>query len=297
MGEHVSKLVGHAVVCLVGAAALLSQPATAIDLNGSVSLGGISAGLGAKVDRNGISAGATAEAGSISAGGKAGVSSGGISAGANAAAGPVSAGTQASVSGSGISAGANAAAGPVSTGAQASVSGGGVKAGGELGLDGETSAGIGVTTENPGAPPSAAPVPAPLASSADSQLGLPGELVPRLPCGPAGNISCSASRPGDRELAEYAPRFAEAITVVSLQPTAPIEVIAACREGIIQAALPFNPVRVDAVSAGGLRTSEDGGQVAPLVVRIVYDRAGGYETREAEVSCRVDDTGAVVSLA
>jgi hypothetical protein len=42
---------------------------------------------------------------------------------------------------------------------------------------------------------------------------------------------------------------------------------------------------------------DGGGVVVPLLVRIVYDRVGGYERREANVACHVDGNGAVASLA
>ena len=89
----------------------------------------------------------------------------------------------------------------------------------------------------------------------------------------------------------------QAVAALAVQQGAPRAILTACREGIIQAALAFDPVRVDAVSAGDIRATENGGRIAPLVVRIVYDRQGGYETREAEVACHLDAAGAVVSLA
>jgi hypothetical protein len=77
---------------------------------------------------------------------------------------------------------------------------------------------------------------------------------------------------------------------------APQATVAACRNGIIRGATPYSPVRVDAVSIGDVRQVRGGGQLAPLFVRIIYDRQGGYETREAQVSCQLDANGRVVAL-
>jgi hypothetical protein len=78
--------------------------------------------------------------------------------------------------------------------------------------------------------------------------------------------------------------------------TAPGAIVVACRHGIIQAATPYRPVRVDAVSVGAVRQVSGGGQLAPLFVRITYDRQVGYETREAQVSCQLDPNGKVLAL-
>ena len=76
----------------------------------------------------------------------------------------------------------------------------------------------------------------------------------------------------------------------------PVGAVAACRNGIIRGAKPHDPVRIDAVSAGNVQRIKGGGQIAPLVVRIVYDRQGGYEIREAKVNCQLNAKGAVVAL-
>ena len=76
----------------------------------------------------------------------------------------------------------------------------------------------------------------------------------------------------------------------------PVGTVAACRNGIIEGAMPYDPVRIDAVSAGNVQRIEGGGEIAPLMVRIVYDRQGGYEIREAKVNCQLSAQGAVVAL-
>lgn len=76
----------------------------------------------------------------------------------------------------------------------------------------------------------------------------------------------------------------------------PVGTVQACRSGIIQGAMPYDPVRIDAVSAGNVQRMKGGGEIAPLVVRIVYDRQGGYEIREAKVNCQLNAEGRVVAL-
>ena len=50
------------------------------------------------------------------------------------------------------------------------------------------------------------------------------------------------------------------------------------------------------MGAGNVRDTKDGGKVAPLSVRIVYDRQGGLETREAKVACQVSASGSVIGV-
>ena len=73
-------------------------------------------------------------------------------------------------------------------------------------------------------------------------------------------------------------------------------VVAACRNGIARAALAYNPLKVDAFGAGQLQKLKDGGHVARLMVRIVYDTEGGNEIREATVNCQLSAEGTVVAI-
>jgi enoyl-[acyl-carrier-protein] reductase (NADH) len=96
-------------------------------------------------------------------------------------------------------------------------------------------------------------------------------------------------------IAARTPRYNQAQQALASIDAAPVAMVTACRNGIVEAAIPHGAVRVDAVSAGSIRTSADG-QIAPLVVRIVYDRQGGYEIREAKVNCALDPAGAVTAV-
>lgn len=77
----------------------------------------------------------------------------------------------------------------------------------------------------------------------------------------------------------------------------PDQIVAACRDTIVAGAMPHDPVSVEAVTAGKVGRHGKSGLVAPLFVRIVYARQGGYEVRQASVKCRLDAQGTVASLA
>jgi len=76
----------------------------------------------------------------------------------------------------------------------------------------------------------------------------------------------------------------------------PVQVVRTCRTSIVNAALPYGAVRVDAVSAGRPNHTLDGGLVAPIEVRVVYARASARQMRQSRVACRLDATGVVVAL-
>ena len=69
-----------------------------------------------------------------------------------------------------------------------------------------------------------------------------------------------------------------------------------CRAAIVAAALPYGVVRVDAASAGPIQSAR-GGFAAPVEFRIVYNRRGGLETRQATINCRMNTAGRVVAAA
>ena len=70
----------------------------------------------------------------------------------------------------------------------------------------------------------------------------------------------------------------------------------ACQDGIAEWAAEYQAVRVETVSTGFVQKIPSGGFVAPLHVRIVYARKGGYETREAEVNCTSSASGAIIAV-
>ncbi len=78
--------------------------------------------------------------------------------------------------------------------------------------------------------------------------------------------------------------------------TVPEGMLVACQNGIVEWASQYDAVRIDTVSTGRAEVVADGGLATPLHVRIIYARKGGYETREADVKCNVNESGAVVSM-
>ena len=76
----------------------------------------------------------------------------------------------------------------------------------------------------------------------------------------------------------------------------PQQVVQDCRAAIVAAAIPYGVMRVDAASAGPMRSAR-GGFAAPVSFRIVYNRQGGLETRQATINCRLNTAGRVVAAA
>jgi hypothetical protein len=118
------------------------------------------------------------------------------------------------------------------------------------------------------------------------------EAARRNPCGPrytalfAGVGQVSGTR---EDLARFG-------TPLRGRGGTPQQVVHSCREAIVAAALPYGVVRVDAASAGPMR-SGSGGYAAPVEFRIVYNRQGGLETRQATINCRMNMAGRVISAA
>ena len=76
----------------------------------------------------------------------------------------------------------------------------------------------------------------------------------------------------------------------------PEQTLLACQNEIAEWAEPHDPVRIETVRSGHGRRQLNGDVVTPLNVRIVYDRQGGLETRQAQIDCTVNDDGAVVAV-
>ena len=74
------------------------------------------------------------------------------------------------------------------------------------------------------------------------------------------------------------------------------QIVRVCRTSIVTAALPYGAVRVDAAGAGRTSSTQDGGLMAPIDVRIVYTRANARQVRQSRISCRLNASGAVVAL-
>ena len=72
--------------------------------------------------------------------------------------------------------------------------------------------------------------------------------------------------------------------------------VRACRTAIVAGARRHGAVRVDVASAGPTRSRPTGALMAPIEVRIVYERKGQAEVRQARVTCQLDATGQVFAL-
>lgn len=70
--------------------------------------------------------------------------------------------------------------------------------------------------------------------------------------------------------------------------------VEACRDAVKAEAEKLGAREVEAASAGPDRRNEKGQFVGPVRVRITYVRAMGYEVREANMTCVVDQTGKIV---
>jgi hypothetical protein len=112
------------------------------------------------------------------------------------------------------------------------------------------------------------------------------------PCGPRFTAYFPDIGPvsGTREDVE---RFRSPLTP---RPGTPQAVVQSCRTAIVASALPYGVMRVDAVSAGPMQSAR-GGFAAPVEFRIVYNRQGGLETRQATINCRMNAAGRVVAAA
>ena len=82
-------------------------------------------------------------------------------------------------------------------------------------------------------------------------MALPPELLPA--CGGRGLPGCSSER----------------ASAVIIKKRSLSRAALACRNALVQSARPYNPVSIDAVPAGRSKRLKGGGELTPLMVRIV----------------------------
>jgi hypothetical protein len=70
------------------------------------------------------------------------------------------------------------------------------------------------------------------------------------------------------------------------------EAVTICRDAIVGEVAQLGALSVDVFSAGRVRASGTGGQIASLTVRILYPG----EMKEASVECHLDTNGTVVAV-
>jgi hypothetical protein len=70
----------------------------------------------------------------------------------------------------------------------------------------------------------------------------------------------------------------------------------ACQRWIADSAKPYRPVVIETVITGPIQRLAEGVRIAPLFVRMVYEREGGRETRKSHIECTIDANGAVTAV-
>jgi hypothetical protein len=73
------------------------------------------------------------------------------------------------------------------------------------------------------------------------------------------------------------------------------EVVAACRDAMVPAAVAQGATEVYAAGTARARSGRNG-TVAPLEVRILYKGLASQEVRQASITCGLDRAGQVVAL-
>jgi hypothetical protein len=144
------------------------------------------------------------------------------------------------------------------------------------------------TTGSLGAQPAAA-VSAPHATA----VALPASLAPTVPT--LGSSEPSMYREGVGWI-----RGTQAALNALQQPLtgarrARAEIVAACRDAIVPAAVAQGASEVHAAGTARARSGRNG-TVAPLEVRILYKGIASQEVRQASVTCELDRAGQVVAL-
>ena len=89
--------------------------------------------------------------------------------------------------------------------------------------------------------------------------------------------------------------FADAVTGSVGNGLAPREMIEKCQQAVLDAAEAYRVVQVTVWSDGAPQTTPDG-VIARLLVKSVYLRQHGRETRTAHIQCRLNRAGEVVAL-
>jgi hypothetical protein len=89
--------------------------------------------------------------------------------------------------------------------------------------------------------------------------------------------------------------FADAVTGSVGNGLAPREIVEKCQQAVLDAAEPYRIVQVTVWSDGASQTIADG-VIAPLLVKSIYLRQHGRETRTARIHCRLNTAGEVVAL-
>jgi len=124
-------------------------------------------------------------------------------------------------------------------------------------------------------------------------IALPASLAP---LDLVGRARFTAIFPGFGEVSGTREDLRRFRTPLRARRGTPQQVVKNARDTIVASALPYGVVRVDAASAGPMRATA-GGFVAPIEVRIIYSRQGGFETRQSVINFRLNTESRVIAAA
>ena len=117
-----------------------------------------------------------------------------------------------------------------------------------------------------------------------------------------GLLLLAACQTGPR--ASFAEMFTGSLQDDSQQPRGPLvsvgdvpfEVLVACRETLAAQAQSLGATWLEAASAGAFIRLPDGITEAPIEARITYQSENRVQVRQARITCRLNDQGAVTEL-
>jgi hypothetical protein len=124
-------------------------------------------------------------------------------------------------------------------------------------------------------------------------LALPASLAPTLPT--FGSNELSMYREGIGWMRGTQAALNAAQEPLTAARGARPEIVAACREAVVPAAVASGASEVHAAGTARARKGRDG-RVAPLEVRILYKGFAATEVRQASVTCTLNHEGQVVAL-
>jgi hypothetical protein len=225
------------------------------------------------------SGGSTGGTGGGSSGGSSGSSTGG-----GAASGGGVSGGGGSTSPGGVGSGGSNPSGGVNAGGSSSAGTGGSGVGNSASSRGGTGAGLGSSVGALGGPTFGHETGLSLGHAVHEGRG-GGEVSLPPSLSPVGRVMLSWPEQ---------PRALEPLR--SRPPGMAPRTVRACRTAIVAGARRHGAVRVDVASAGPTRSRPTGALMAPIEVRIVYERKGQAEVRQARVTCQLDATGQVFAL-
>lgn len=120
--------------------------------------------------------------------------------------------------------------------------------------------------------------------------------LPQASEGRGGEVSLPISlSPVGRVMLSW-PEQPRALAPLRSRPGTAPSTVRACRAAIARVARRYGAASVDVASAGPTHSRPTGTLMAPIEVRIVYERRGQARVRQAQVTCELDTVGQVFAL-